>query len=94
VDTVEGISGTVATSGAAGAGATAPADPMSLRATEIARALKAGEIVREEAARRLVADILQDRLRIKSKKLTEKIAEQMQEDPRLNQTLQRIWSKG
>jgi hypothetical protein len=64
-------------------------------AKQIARALKSGEIAtKAEAARRLVAGILKDKLDIKSKALEGHIAEAIAEDPRLQQTLERIWQRG
>lgn len=64
-------------------------------AKEIAKALKSGEIAtKAEAARRLVADILKERMDIQSKALEARIAEQLIDDPRLQQTLERIWQKG
>ena len=65
------------------------------QASQIARALKSGEIAsKHEAARQLVAAILKDKLDLKSKALTSRVAEQLQEDPHLAQTLERIWQKG
>ncbi len=91
VDRLESL---VGPSGAAGADGVAPTDPITAGALEIARQVKAGQISREEAAKKLVANILEERLRLKSKALTGKIVEQMNDDPRLNQTLQRLWERG
>ncbi len=65
------------------------------RASQIARALKSGEIAsKQEAARQLVAAVLKDKLDLKSQTLVSRVAEQMQEDPHLAQILERIWQKG
>jgi hypothetical protein len=65
------------------------------QALAIAKQLRAGEIsTRDEATRRLVADILKQKLRMQSKALTQKIADALQDDPRLNGTLDRLWSEG
>jgi hypothetical protein len=85
----------VGPSGAAGSGNVGGVDPVTSQAVELARQLKAGQITsKEEATKRLVADLLRDKLRMKSKALTDKIAESLQDDPRLSQALERLWSKG
>ena len=40
-----------------------------------------------------VADILREKVRLQSKALTQKISDQLQNDPRINQALERLWSK-
>lgn len=83
-----GPSGAVGSSEVGGAG-------LADKAAEIARALRAGEVsTKAEAARRLVAEILEERLRTRSKVLGQRIAEQLEQDPRLAQTLERIWQRG
>lgn len=75
-----------------GAAATEAVTPQAL---EIARQLKSGQLKsREEATRKLVAEILREKLRLQSKALTQKIADALQDDPRLNQALERLWNKG
>jgi hypothetical protein len=65
------------------------------KAAEIARALRAGEIAtKSEAARRLVAQILRERIHMQSKALEARIAEQIEDDPRLAQSLEKIWAEG
>jgi hypothetical protein len=89
------LSGTTREVGSAGATATAKVDPLSSQALAIAKQLRAGQIsTRDEATRRLVADILKQKLRMQSKALTQKIADALQDDPRLNRTLDRLWSEG
>lgn len=91
VDRLEGAMGSVATSGPAPASAT---DPLTARAMEIARQLKSGQIkTKEEATKRLVADILKEKVRMQSKALTKKISDTLQDDPRLGQALERLWAK-
>lgn len=86
----------VGPSGAAGTSeASAVSDPVLSQAKDIALALKSGEIVTKgEAARKLVAGILKERMKLHSKALGTKIAEQIQDDPRLARTLERIWQRG
>jgi len=73
----------------------AAADPVTPQALEIARQLKNGTLKnKEEAAKKLVQEILREKLRVKSFALSSKIAEAIQDDPRLNQALERLWSKG
>jgi hypothetical protein len=82
--------------GEAGAAASAgPADPISAQALEIARQLKSGQLKsREEATKKFVAEILKDKLHMQSKSLTQKVADALQDDPRLSQALERIWDHG
>ena len=83
-----GASGLVGTSEVSGAGVVE-------QAKQIAKALKSGEISsKAEAAKKLVASILKERMAVQSKALEARIAEQLIEDPRLQQTLERIWQKG
>jgi hypothetical protein len=89
-EAVEKASGLVG----AAAGGVAAADPVTVQALDIARQLKAGTIkTKEEATRKLVADILREKVRLQSKALTQKIADQLKDDPRLSQALERLWSK-
>ena len=93
VDRYEGLvgaSGLVA-GGNVGVG---PTDPVTARALDIARQLKAGQLkTREEATKKLVAEVLKEKLKMHSKALSSKIADALQDDPRLNQALERLWSK-
>ena len=86
-----GASGAAGSSEVGGIGG----DVVVAHASEIAKALKSGEIkTKAEAAQRLVAGILKGKMKMQSKALEAKIAEQLQEDPRLAQTLERIWQRG
>jgi hypothetical protein len=88
-------SGTQGASGAGGAGDVGGSDPVAAQAAAIAKALRAGEISsKSEAAQKLVTGILRDRLKISSKSLSKRISDHLQDDPRLSQTLERIWAKG
>lgn len=81
-----GVSGLV---GSANAG---PTDPVTAQAQLVARQLKSGQIrTREEATKKLVGDILKQKLRMKSEGLTQKIADALQQDPRLQAALERLW---
>jgi len=88
-DSLVGASGLVA-SGNVGA------EPvLTAQALAIAQQIQAGVIgSKAEATKRFVAEVLKEKLRVNSKALTQKIAETLQDDPRLNQALERIWSKG
>lgn len=81
--------------GAGKAGAAGKTDPVAAQAMEIARMLKSGQLkTKEEATKKFVAEILKEKLRMQSKALTSRIADSLQEDPRLNQALERLWAKG
>lgn len=94
VDKAESLvapSGLVGSSNVEGAKA---ADPIAAQALAIAKQLKNGGFKnKEEATRHLVAEVLKEKLRMKSSALSGKIADALQEDPRLNQVLERLWSK-
>ncbi|MCL2625543.1 MAG: hypothetical protein FWD46_01825 [Cystobacterineae bacterium] len=69
-------------------------DPVVAQAAEIARQFRDGAIkTKEEATRHLVANILREIVRTNSKTLTQKITQDIEGDPRLQETLERIWSK-
>lgn len=92
---VERSQSLVAPSGAAGSGNVQPLDPVSAQVLDIARQLRSGQIKsREEATKRLVAEVLREKVRMQSKALTERIAGTLQDDPRLSQALDRLWAKG
>lgn len=89
------VSGTSGAGGPGGAKGVAAADPVTAQALEIARQLKSGQLkTKEEATKKFVAEILKEKLRMQSKALTSKIADTIQDDPRLNQALERLWAKG
>ena len=70
------------------------ADPIAAQAMVIAKQLKNGGFKnKEEATKQLVAEVLKEKLHMKSSTLSTKIADALQEDPRLNQVLERLWSK-
>jgi hypothetical protein len=72
----------------------APLDPITSFALEISRQLRSGEIAsREEATRRLVDKLLKEKVRMQSKALTKRIADFLQDDPRINPVLERLWSR-
>lgn len=69
-------------------------DPITAQALAIAKQLKNGDFKsKDEATRKLIAEVLKEKLRMKSAALTSKIADALQDDPRLNQALERLWSK-
>jgi hypothetical protein len=90
-ESLVGPSGLVGSSNVQGPQA---ADPITASAMAIAKQLKNGDFKsKDEATRKLVAEVLKEKLRLKSAALTQKIADALQEDPRLNQALERLWSK-
>jgi len=90
-ESLVGPSGLVGSSNVQGPQA---ADPVAAQAKAIARQLKNGGFKnKEEATKALVAEVLKEKLRMKSASLTHKIADALQDDPRLNQVLERLWSK-
>jgi hypothetical protein len=91
VDKAESL---VGPSGAAGSGNVAPTDPLSPAFMEIARQVKSGQISREEAHKKIVDKVLEERMRLKSKALSKAIVDQMQVDPRMNQAMDRVLGKG
>lgn len=91
VDKAESL---VAPSGVVGSSNVQGPDPVTAQALDIARQLKSGQIkTKEEATKKLVADILREKVRLQSKALTQKITDQLGDDPRINQALERLWSK-
>lgn len=81
-----GVSGLV---GSANVGAT---DPVTAQAMLVARQLKSGQLKsRDEATKKLVGDILKQKLRLQSQGLTQKISDALQQDPRLQAALERLW---
>jgi hypothetical protein len=94
VDRAESLVGPSGAAGSANVGATAPADPVTAQAMELIRQLKSGQLKsRDEATRKLVADILREKVRSQSRKLTDTIVDQLKDDPRLHQTLERLWKR-
>ena len=91
---VDASQGLLGPSGAAAGGNVGALDPVTANALDIARQLKSGQIkTKEEATKKLVADILKEKVRLQSKALTKKIADTLQDDPRLNQALERLWGR-
>lgn len=85
----------VGASGLVGGSNVQSAEPvLSAQAAAISKQLKAGTIGKGDATKKLVAEVLKEKLRLSSKTLTDKVADALQDDPRLSQTLERIWSKG
>lgn len=94
VDRTESLVGPSGAVGSSNVGNVGPADPVHAQAMDLIRQLRAGQLKsRDEATRKLVSDILREKVRTQSKKLTDKIVEQLKDDPRLNQTLDQLWSR-
>jgi hypothetical protein len=88
-ESTNNVSGLVAS---AGLGELGPVDPVTVQALELIRQLKTGQLKsRDEATRQLVKDILYEKVRTQSKHLTDKIVEQVKDDPRLNKSIERLW---
>jgi hypothetical protein len=88
------IDKTQSSSSVAGAGTAQAVDPISNQAAIIAQKLRSGEIKsREEATRKLVAEVLKEKVRMHSQALTEKISQSLQDDPRISAALERLWAK-
>jgi hypothetical protein len=94
VDKAESLVGPSGAAGSANVGGVGPTDPVTAQAMDLVRQLKTGQLKsRDEATRKLVADILREKVHTQSKKLTDKVFEQLKDDPRLNQTLERLWNR-
>ncbi len=94
VDKAESLVGPSGAVGSSNVGNVGPTDPVTAQAMDLVRQLRSGQLKsRDEATKKLVADILREKVRTQSKKLTEKVFEQLKDDPRLNQTLERLWDR-
>jgi hypothetical protein len=94
VDRTAGLVGPSGMVGSSNVQAPMGLDPLSSQALAISKQLKNGNFKsKEEATRKLVAEVLKEKLNMKSSALTTKIADALQDDPRLNQALERLWSK-
>ena len=94
VDRTESLVGPSGLVASGNASAVAAADPVTGQVLELARQLKEGKLKsRDEATKKLVNDILKEKVRSQSKQLANKIFEQLKDDPRLNQTLERMWTR-
>jgi hypothetical protein len=94
VDKAESLVGPSGAAGSSNVGNVGPTDPVTAQAMDLVRQLRSGQLKsREEATKKLVTDILREKVRTQSKKLTDKIFEQLKDDPRLNQTLERLWDR-
>lgn len=94
VDKAESLVGPSGAAGSSNVGNVGPTDPVTAQAMDLVRQLRSGQLKsREEATKKLVADILREKVRTQSKKLTDKIFEQLKDDPRLHQTLERLWDR-
>ncbi|MFZ5469602.1 MAG: hypothetical protein ACOZIN_09210 [Myxococcota bacterium] len=93
IDKTEAVERTSGVVGAGGVGGVQAADPVTTQALDIARLLKSGQIKsKEEATKKLVAEVLREKVRMQSRALTDRIADTLQDDPRLTQALERLWS--
>lgn len=80
--------------GASNVGSVAAADPVTARVLELIGELKTGQLKsRDEATRKLVDDILRQKVRTQSKHLTEWIVDQLKDDPAKSRLLGQIWKR-
>jgi len=94
VDRAERLVGPSGAAASGNAGGVAASSAVVGQVLELARQLRAGELKsREEATKKLVADILREKVRSQSKHLTEKVFQQLKDDPQLSQTLDRLWKR-
>jgi hypothetical protein len=94
VDKAESLVGPSGAAGSGNVGTVGPTDPVTAQAMDLVRQLRSGQLKsRDEATKKLVADILREKVNTQSKKLTDKVFEQLKDDPRLNQTLERLWNR-
>ncbi|HZH74707.1 hypothetical protein [Archangium sp.] len=94
VDRASGLVGPSGEVGSSNVQGPQAADPITSQALAIAKQLKNGNFKsKDEATRKLVAEVLKEKLHMKSAALTSKIADSLMDDPRLNQALERLWSK-
>ena len=60
----------------------------------LARQLRSGELkTPDDATQELVSGILREKVRLQSKLLTDRIVQQLKDDPRLSKTLERLWKQ-
>jgi hypothetical protein len=94
---VEGAQAQVGPEGAGEVGAAGPleaTDPVTAQALELIRQLKTGQLKsRDEATRKLVSDILRQKVRTQSKHLTDWIVDQLKDDPGKNRLLEQLWKR-
>ena len=94
VDKAESLVGPSGAAGSSNVGNVGPTDPVTAQALDLVRQLRSGQLKsRDEATKKLVADILREKVRTQSKKLADKVFEQLKDDPRLSQTLDRLWNR-
>lgn len=87
---VEKTESLVGPSGVVGSSNVGAVDPVSAQAMELIRQLREGQIKsRDEATKKLVANILREKVRTQSKVLNEKIFEALKDDPRMA----RLWKR-
>ena len=90
-ESLVGPSGAV---GSGNVGQAGPVDPVTAQALELIRQLKAGELKsRDEATRRLVGDILRQKVRTQSKQLTDWIVQTLKDDPAKSRLLEQLWKR-
>jgi hypothetical protein len=94
VDKTVGLVGPSGAAGSSNVMQTVASDPVTAKALELVRQLRTGELKsREEATKKLVTDILREKMKMSSKKMTERVVDELKADPSLNQTLERLWNR-
>jgi hypothetical protein len=93
VDKSESLVGPSGLAGSSNVGGAAPADPVHAQAMDLIRQLKSGQLKsRDEATRKLVADILREKVSSQSKQLADRIVEQLKDDPRVAKHIEHLWN--
>ncbi len=94
VDKAESLVGPSGAAGSANVSTVAPTDAVTAQAMELVRQLRTGQLTsREEASKKLIADILREKVNNQSKKLTDKIFDQLKDDPRFSQMFDKLWNR-
>jgi hypothetical protein len=90
-ESLVGPSGAV---GSSNVGEVGPTDPVTAQALDLIRQLKTGQLKsRDEATRKLVSDILREKVRTQSKHLTDWIVNQLKDDPAKSRLLEQLWKR-
>lgn len=94
VDKSQTLVGPSGAAGSSNVGGVASADPVTAQALELIRQLKTGQLKsRDEATRKLVSDILREKVRTQSKHLTDWIVNQLKDDPAKSRLLEQLWKR-
>lgn len=94
IDKAAGVGIVAGASGGEGIEPVAAVDPVLAQVLALARQLRSGELkTPDDATQELVSGILREKVRLQSKLLTDRIVQQLKDDPRLSKTLERLWKQ-